>query len=397
MEEPIERVRKSKEYKQRKEAGIDVEALLAAAMETDRYKKYKSPATRESILMAAIIPMREPPKGEDFDEELVVFSSHDRYGTKAPTKFVALRKNKTFCNIVVWDADIIKAPCKLRLVGKSTVSEYGMDVQPVEGGISAVTPMTFGELQAILNKVAITAKQWDTLESLVNGVKSETRAFRSTIGGVRATDVWGAKDAVTGKSSRVGMLPVLSRDERAPARLHPSMQVKLDYTGGFEVYANLNQQHFGSPVYQIEDFEVLCIDAMEQFLDDKDKQIEFVRSGIMGRDVYLIMDVFGNKAGRDDKRYITGSCSFIMEVIPEAAQSTIQTEEEPQPSSSSDHVENPFVEALVQACIPLDQDPKWVPVAKAREIASIGADVSDNLVQEMTKRASQVWNERKKA
>ena len=138
---------------------------------------------------------------------------------------------------------------------------------------------------------------------------------------------------------------------------------------------------------------------MEQFPDEKDKQIEFVRSGIMGRDVYLIMDVFGNKPGRDDKRYITGSCSFIMEVIPDAAQGTLQVEEEPQPSystPSSEHVENPYVEALVQACVPLDQDPKWIPVAKAREIASIGADISDNLVQEMTKRASQVWNERKK-
>jgi hypothetical protein len=395
MESPIERVRKTPEYKARKEAGVDVEGIIAEAQKTARYIKYgKTDATAYSIMMAAIIPMREPPKGEDFDEELLVFSSHDRYGSKAPTKFVALRKNKTFCNIVVWDADAIKTPCKCRVVGKSNVSEYGMDVQPIEGGISAVEPKTFPELQTALQKIAIVNRQMNKLEDLLStGVKSETRAFRATIGGVRAIDVWSEKGA-DGKSQRVGALQMLSLDERAPARLHPTMQFKLDYTGGYEVYVNLNRQHCGNPVYQIEDFESFCVDAME--IESKEEQVNLVRSGVIGREVFLIMDVFGNKVGREDKKYITGTASFIMEVLPEASQGTLQVEEEPKPSSSSGSSDLDKVEAIVSACVVLNKDPQWVPVAKAREIASIGAEVSDSLVQQMTKRASQIWNERKK-
>jgi hypothetical protein len=198
---------------------------------------------------------------------------------------------------------------------------------------------------------------------------------------------------------KIGDLPALSLNERAPPRLHPTMQIGLESSGGFYISANLDRQRNGSPVYNITDFEAVCIDAMEEFPENKESQVDFVKSCIVGRDVLLVMNVWGNKPGKNDKRYITGSCPFIMETLPDIpltdTRETLQTSEPSHSPSPSGYSENPYVEAIVQACLILNQDPQWVPVAKAREIASIGADVSDNLVQEMTKRASQVWNERK--
>ncbi len=393
MEDPIERVRKTDEYTVRKEEGVDVEALLSAAMETDRYKKYKSPATRESILMSAIIPSRED-AGTPFDEELLILGGGDRHGGSFPVNFIALRKNNKFCFVSDFDSNRYPCPCKCRVVGKYTDDQYGFTVKSTHGTVSDVVEKSFEDVQKVIQKYQITHKEWDKIERLC-GNGNEIRVFRGKIAGLRLL-------ASFQDGKKVGDCNVLSLNERTPQRLHPTMQISLESSGDLYVAANLDRQRNGNPVYNIEDFEALCVDAMEQFPDNKDSQIEFVRSGIIGREILLVMNVWGNKAGKNDKRYITGSCPFIMEALDiplTDAREKLQTEEPSSPpasSSSSGHVENPFVEALVQACVSLDQDPKWVPVAKAREIASIGADVSDNMVQEMTKRASQVWNERKK-
>ena len=388
--EPIEKVRLSKEYKQRKEQGVDVEALLAAAQELDRYKKYKSPATRESILMSAIIPNRED-EGEPFDEELLVLGGGDRYGGTFPVNFIALRKNKKFCFISDFDANKYPVPCKCRVVGKFTDNQYGFTVKSTNGTVSDIEPRSFEDVQKVIQKFQIVHKDWDKLENLCsNG--SEIRVFRGNIAGLKLSGIF--KDKV-----KIGDNAVLSLNERAPPTLHPTMQIGLESTGGYFVSANLDRQRHGQPLVNIEDFEALCIDAVEQFPDNKDSQLEFVRSGIVGREVLLVMNVYQNKPGKNEKRYITGSCPFIMEALDNVsstdARETLQTET-PSPSPSHEaHAENPFVEALVSSCLTLNQDPAYVPVTKAREIASIGAEVSDNMVQEMTKRASQVWKERK--
>jgi len=393
--EPIEQARQSKEYKERKAAGVDVEALLKAASESDRYNKYKSPATRLSILMSAIIPLREPPKGEDFDEELLVLAGSDRYGQKFPVKFIAMRKNKKFCFINEFDANKFPGPCKCRVVGKSVESAYGMDVTPIDGGISAIEPKTFEEVQKVIQKVQLTTNDWDKLENLRDGNKNEIAVFRGRIKSVWPIAVFGAKSEQTGKASKVGELDALSPNERSPASLNPTMQIKLDYNGGFEVAANLEQQHHGAPIYQIEDFEALCVDAMEL---PKEEQMEFIRSGIVGRDVLLVMNVWGNKE-TGEKRYITGSCPFIMEALDmpvNDAREQLPTEDKPSPSPSKKS-DLQYVDDIVTACLTLNQDPEWVPVAKARDIASIPAEVSDNMVGEMKKRAAQIWKDKKGA
>ncbi len=398
MEEPIERVRKTKEYKAQVEKGIDVESLLTEVQKTQRFLKYgKTDATAYSIMMSVVIPVYDV--GTPFDEELMVFSSFDKYGndTKFPTRFVALRKNKTFCTVDIFDVNSIEVPCKCRVVGGLKTNSYGSSVRPSDGGITRVEPVSYETIQTALSKVAIDQKKAYTFEDVLSGVAkgSEIRAVKTTIKNVVSSGIWG-EDETTGKRKITGHNPVMMPDQRKPEKLHPMLEMSLDYTGGYDVTAILSRQRFGNPIYKIDEFEDICKDALE--IEKPEEQADLIRSVVIGREIFVIMEIWQSKvSGKDDKRFVKGNAMFIMEVIPEAAQATIHVEEEPQPSSSLEHVENPFVEALVKACETLNQDPKFVPVAKAREIASIGADVSDNMVQEMTKRASQVWNERKGA
>jgi hypothetical protein len=400
MESPEDKVRASKEYKAAKEKGVDVEALIADAMNTPRYQKFKSPATRESILKSVIIPAKKQMSGDPFDEELMVIAYHDRYGNdpKFATKFVALRKNKQFCNVSIYDVNSLQVPCKCRVVGVSKTDEYGTTVYPMDNGISKVEDITFDKIAIALNKVAITPGDTQKIEDLlIDGKKSETRAFKTSIYNVSPHDIW-EENEQTGKSRVVAHHPPMMGDERNPAVMHPFLKFELGSPERFIVSAVIYQQRYGNPTIQIEDFDAFLEDAMA--LESSAEQMELLRSCVIDRDVFVVMDVYQKKPGKDNTQYINGSCSFIMEISDDKSltdtRETLQTEE-PSPSPSpSGHVENPFVEALVKASIPLDTDPKWIPVAKAREIASIGADVSDNMVQEMVKRASQVWNERKK-
>lgn len=389
MEEPIEKVRKSELYRAQKEKGLDVEALMEKAMLNPRYVKAKAPATHEAMLRNAINPQED--EGKPFDEYLLILGGGDRYGKTFPCKFIALRQNNKFVFVNDFDANRYPVPCKCRIVGKFTDDKYGFNVNSTRGVVSEIEEKSFEDVQKILQKYQITHKDWDKLERLCeNG--SEIRVFRGKIASLRLAGVFN-------DGAKVGDLPVLSLNERTPPRLHPTMQIGLESSGGLYVSANLDRQRNGSPVYNLADFEDTCVDAMEQFPEDKTAQLEYLKPAVIDREVIIVMNVWGNKPGKNDKRYITGSCSFMMEALDiplKDARETLQVEEEFQPSSSSEHVENPYVEALVKSCEVLNQDPKFVPVAKAREIASIGADVSDNLVQEMCKRASQVWNERKK-
>jgi hypothetical protein len=395
MESAIERVRKTKEYKEQVAKGVDVEALIEAVKQTPRFKKYgKTDATEYSIYMSVVIPAYDA--GEPFDEELMILSGHDRYGNdpKFPTSFVALRKNKQFCNVGIFDVNSIKVPCKCRVIGNVRSNDYGVSVTPASGGITRVESIGFDVVQAALSKVSIGVKAWDKLEDLLSdGKKQATVCFRAPIGGAKTIDIW-LKNEQTGKNEISGFYRVLTGDQRNPEQMHPTLQMGLDYPGGYDVYANLIRQRYGSPIYRIEDFDEICADANE--LATKEEQSSFVRDLIVGREVFAIVDVWQNKPGRDGKRYITGNAAFIMEVIPEPTQSTIGEDTPPKPARTTTSTENPYVEPLVNACMTMDKDPQWVPVEKCRKIAEIPDEVTDQMVHEISKRASQIWTLRKK-
>jgi len=396
-EELLKEIRTSPEAQKAAILGIDVEKVIAEAQESDRWKKYSSPATRRSIIMSKLIPAKAAATGDPFDETLLVLGGSDRFQSNFPVSFIAMRKNKTFCMLTSFDGDAFKCPCKARVVGVSNQTEYGFRVE--EGAnYSEVVELTFDETQKILHKAALQTRDVQKLDALKETSKNEIAIIRGVISTVNGRDVWGPKSKETGKSQKVGILPVLSPDERTPAIMRPTMGIKIDGAGsGFEITGFFDQQHHGAPVIQIEDFSAICEDAMGE--PKKEDQISYVRSGIAGRNIIIGMNVFKNQEYRE-KRYIEGTIHFIMEVNPTIVMSdtreTLQTGAPPGDTNTPAQSETPNVEALIAWCLPLSQDPEYVPVAKVRSTLEIGDEISDAMVREIIKRASQVYQDRTK-
>ena len=400
--EVIEEVRQSKEYKQAKLKGIDVESIIAKAEQSEQYQKYQNPRTRRAILISSIKPDPNEPQGDPFDETLLVLGGSDAYGKSFPVNYVAMRKNGKFITIASFDGDAFPCPCKARVIGVSNDNAYGFSVWASKtGGISEVVELSFDEAQKILVKYSIRPGDKDKIEGISN---YSVVLFRGIILNVEGIDVWGPKNA-EGKSVKVGYLPVMCEDERNPPRLLPTMKILIDCAGyGCSIEARIEHQRHGHPIINVEDFAAICDDASQ--MEDKQEQIQYVRAGMADREVLIGMRVFG--AGYYNQiKQIRGTLCYMAEIneeIPDTdvreklqteGRSEIEEREALGIDQADGHTESPYVESIVSGCLTLNQDPQYVPVQKARTMAEIGEEVSDTMVREILKRSSQVWSERK--
>jgi len=393
-------IKNTKEYAECVKAGRDAEKIIADAMQSERYQKYKSEATRLSILKAALIKtVTSELDGDPFDETVMIFGGADQYGSKRPVNFLALKKDKTFVKITAWDSGLVEAPCKCRIQG--VYDAKWNSVTPLENGISEVVPADMETCQKALMKVAISVKDIDKLESLV---KYNVYAFTGAIQWVNPTPVF-ADGRKTGENA------LLADNENVPPRKHVTAGISIDSrNSGFSITLHLDRQRVGSPVVEIEDFEALAIDAVESFPGEPKRQCSVLRDGITGRDIIAIGSVNGIKEqtpknGGDPICYINASCAFIMEAnssikpAPAPKLADYTPEEYPDvidPVDTSLSPEQKIVADIVTFACVNNQDPTFIPTDKVRSIAKIGAEYDDNLIGEFKKAAGLAWNAKKK-
>lgn len=398
--------------------------LIAEVMESDRYKRYQNPQTRLSILKSAlsrsVAVASTDGDAEPFEESVFIFGGTDSYKTKRPVDYFALRKNGSFVKVSCF-RDHIPAPCKCTVKGQFS-SKWG-SVTPSEGGITNIEPKTVEDCQRVLVKRALTVKDMQELDNLVAyGIY----AFRGEIQWVNATKVFTTEGSVAGENT------LICEDEHKPPRKHVTLALVLNaQESGYSITLNLARQRVGTPVVAIEDFVPMVQDAMEISQDSKEQQSE-LKNLLYGREVVGIGTVGKIKEGSsNDILYINCTCGFLAEVLPDLPDpaveklidakevepaciemnkkereekaktktSTAPKAEEPTPETSPveeevDSGASPsemevYVNALVEFGKTTNNDPKWLPSAKARKTANIPDEIDDTIVKLITKKAGE--------
>ena len=398
--------------------------LIAEVMESDRYKRYQNPQTRLSILKSAlsrsIAVASATEDAEPFEGSVFIFGGTDSYGTKRPVDYFALRKNGAFVKVSCF-RDHIPAPCKCTVKGQFS-AKWG-SVTPSEGGITNIEPKTIEDCQRVLVKRALTVKDMQELDNLVAyGIY----AFRGEIQWVNATKVFTAEGSVAGENA------LICEDEHKPPRKHVTLAMVLNaQESGYSITLNLARQRVGAPVVAIEDFVPMVQDAMEISQDSKEQQSE-LKNLLYGREVVGIGTVGKIKEGSsNDILYINCTCGFLAEVLPDLPDPAVENlvdakEVEPAciemnkkereekaktKTSTAPKVEEPthetspaeeevdsgsspnemdvYVNALVEFGKTTNNDPKWLPSAKARNTANIPEEIDDAIVKLITKKAGE--------
>jgi len=396
--------------------------LIAEVMESDRYKRYQNPQTRLSILKSAlsrsIAVASATEDAEPFEESVFIFGGTDSYGTKRPVDYFALRKNGAFVKVSCF-REHIPAPCKCTVKGQFS-SKWG-SVTPSEGGITNIEPKTIEDCQRVLVKRALTVKDMTELDNLVAyGIY----AFRGEIQWVNATKVFTTEGTVAGENT------LICEDEHKPPRKHVTLAMVLNaQESGYSITLNLARQRVGAPVVAIEDFVPMVQDAMEISQDSKEQQAE-LKNLLYGREIIGIGTVGKIKEGSNEILYINCTCGFLAEVLPnlpdpgvenlvdakevepaciemnkkereEKAKATTPrksaSEPTPTPVSAEEEVDagtspsemDVYVNALVEFGKTTNNDPKWIPSAKARKTANIPDEIDDTIVKLITKKAGE--------
>lgn len=398
--------------------------LIAEVMESDRYKRYQNPQTRLSILKSAlsrsVAVASTDGDAEPFEESVFIFGGTDSYKTKRPVDYFALRKNGAFVKVSCF-REHIPAPCKCTVKGQFS-SKWG-SVTPSEGGITNIEPKTIEDCQRVLVKRALTVKDMQELDNLVAyGIY----AFRGEIQWVNATKVFTTEGSVAGENT------LICEDEHKPPRKHVTLALVLNaQESGYSITLNLARQRVGTPVVAIEDFVPMVQDAMEISQDSKEQQSE-LKNLLYGREVVGIGTVGKIKEGSsNDILYINCTCGFLAEVLPDLPDpaveklidakevepaciemnktereekaktktSTAPKAEEPTPETSpveeevdsgaSPNEMDVYVNALVEFGKTTNNDPKWLPSAKARKTANIPDEIDDTIVKLITRKAGE--------
>jgi len=357
-------------------------------MQSERYQKYKSEATRLSILKSALCKTQNSElEGDPFDEVVMVFGGCDRYdgNPKAPMHYLALKKNKEFIRIKSWDTGLFKAmPCKARVVGTLTSDmKYGDSVVPSEDGVFDEESVDNDTCQKSLLKVAITPQDTEKLEELV--AFNVPYAFRGKIQWVNPTNIW--KDG-----ENVELNDVVCDDAGTPAQKCVTCSISIDAeNSGVGIAFNLDRPRVKHPIVEIEDFEALAQDAFESSPGDRKRQASYLKDVLAGREIIAVGLVSGKKQ-KNNMLYVNVSTAFIMECNPEikpvneAPKLDEFKKEEPEEPLSKEQL---IVANIIEfAQVNGIKDPAFIPVDKLRTIAEIGAEYDDNMVREFGKAAA---------
>lgn len=396
-------IKNTEEYKTALKNGRDVEAIIAEAIKSERYQKYKSEATRLSILKSALCKTASAElDGDPFDEVVIVFGGADRWGgnPKAPMHYLAMKKNKEFVRIKTWDTGLFSSmPCKARVVGTLTSDpKYGDAVVPVDDGVSAIEAVDKETLQKALMKVAITPQDHGKLEALVQ--YNVPYAFRGKIQWINPTSIW--QDG-----ENVGLNDVFCNDENTPPKKCVTCSISINANdSGVGLTLNLDRPRINHPIVDIEDFEALAEDAYTENPGDRKKQGNYLKEVLSGRDVIAVGTVSGKKE-KNNMLYVNVSTAFLMEVNPDIKPANdapkideFHKEDGPDvidPVDTSLSPEQKIVAAIVDFGLINNQDPAYIPSDKARSIAEIGAEYDDNMVHEFKKAAALAWKTKKAA
>jgi len=386
--EVLELLKATNEYKKAVESGKDVNALISEAQQSPRYQKYKSPNTRLSILRAALAPKAEP-EGDPFDEVLFVFAGGDGFGTKRPINFIAMRKDRSFVEVVSWDSEQFQVPCKCRVTGGIVTNQYGTKVNIAS--ISDVEPKTLEDCQKALQKSALSIKHISELTDLG---KFEIHAFRGSIRYVSA-------EAVFADGKKVGEHPVWCDTENNPPKKHFVGAFSLEGgESGFGINLHVERQRVGKPIIAIDDLFPLAEDAVSEKPDSPKDQASFVQEGVFGREVLALGRVSSVKESKDgDKLYIHVATPFIMQVlsgVPDnSPREKLVQDHEVEPEVTANKKTDKYIHAFVTFGLANNEDPQWIPFEKARRIAEIPDEIPDAIIHEIKMKASALYKEQK--
>jgi hypothetical protein len=342
--EIIEIIRSYPEYAKAEKAGQNPEEIIAKAMESDRFKKFKSPQTRISILLAALnsAGVDISVEGDSFDEMLILLGGGDSYGRKNPVNVVCMRgkpnleDTERFVTIGTWDvSDLPVMPCKARVRGTYLAKFNSVQLPKSGNGITDVTPVTLDTVQKALQKVALDPTSSTDHGRMEKMERYKHYAFIGRLKYINGSPIFKTIETTDEKTGeihkqviRIGENQLVALDEHNPPRNHVTCSLSVDCDdSGYSVAFQIPRQRHGRPGIHIEDFEALCYDAVEQTaeIEDTEKRVKqqctMVREGIFGRRVIGVgsassitdkIDAKGNQM-----LYINLTCGYLQEVSRE--------------------------------------------------------------------------------
>jgi hypothetical protein len=413
----LEIIRKTPEYAAVTKKELDAEGIITSASETERYKKYKSPQTRLSILKAALNAAGVDVKrdGDAFDETLFMFGGCDSWGTKRPINVAAMRNDGSFVSVTLWDGDALKFPCKARVIG-SYDPKYNSIYPDRDNGFSDVTEVSLESCQKLLQKVALNthdSRNWTKIDEME---RYRTYAFSGRIQWVNGTPIFNSDN------QRVGDHPLICTDGRQPPKNHVAVSLSLnDNKSGYSVALQLPRQRVGKPVIAIPDFEDIVFDAFNAHKENVKDQCKAVREMIYDREIIGVGQASSikGKADKDGNEilYVNLTCGFVMEMNADiSALKTRETlveekkeEKQKEPEKKEDTKEYPKTEikssveseekriigALIQSANALGEDPANFPLDKVKSIVKPPNFISDDELEQFKKVASMKYQNAK--
>lgn len=367
--------------------------IILSAMQSERYLKYKSEATKQSVVRSALCRTSNAElEGDPFDETVMVFGGTDRSGKdpkkNPPMYYIALKKNKELIRIKSWDTELFSVlPCKARVVGTFTTNaQWGDAVVPEEDGVLDVEEVDSSAVQKALMRVAMTPAMCGSVGSdLVR--YNAPYAITGKIQWVNPCTKW-----VDGELDDKGYELVYD-DQGTPSKKGVRCSISLESEdSGITMHAVIETAKSKHPIVLIDDFETLALDAYESNPTTPKKQASYLKDVLSCRQIVAVgtMSRISDKNG--SSLYVDFACVFLMECNPdikpvnETPKLDEFKNEEPDPSLTP---EQKIVAAIVQTCeINGMKDPAFIPVDKLRTIAEIGAEYDDNMVREFAKAAA---------
>lgn len=392
---------------------------IIGAMNSERYKKYKNDATRQSIVKCALCKTANSDSdGDPFDEMVMVFGGTDRKGkvkkvlnkdtgkeedkeSNPPMYFIGLKKNRELIRIQTWDSGLFPVlPCKARIVGNViTTAEWGDSIKPSsDEGVSAIEAVDKDTVQKALMRVAMdNAKCGSVSDDLVRF--HVPYVIRGKIQYVNPIPKWNEN------SERDGAYDIIYDDYGTPTKKGVYCSISLDKGDtGVGMSIVLDKVKTKHPVIDIEDFEMMANDAYESSKDPV-SQGHYLRNLISCRDV-IGVGTMSRLSTRGGGMYVDFACVYVMEVNPdikpanEAPKIDEFHNDGPDvidPVDTSLSPEQKIVASIVEFGLINNQDPAYIPSDKARSIAEIGAEYDDNMVHEFKKAAALAWKTKKAA
>lgn len=255
---------------------VDIESVVKELSE-----KYGDRYSQKTVLSKIRAELRR--RNRDASAELdtvLIAGARDRYNFNMPASLLCLKKDgghkevRTFSfDHVPYGSEKIRVPvpsvAKLKMQYNQQYDNYTLV------GIESYKEINGDKLRTMLKDLAVQSSELgeDDQYSIVI-VKGRIRQVQA------ATEF-------DDEGNPIGSSPVMMEDGRKNPQLHPTLQIRLESDDG-EIMPRLllERPKRARPIYDIEDFDVLCRDALEN--EESDDQAREISESLEGRKIIAV-------------------------------------------------------------------------------------------------------------